>query len=357
MPLSSPATNETLEYFYDAAGQVVSQTHTLPLDPADYLVGQVANLSYDDASQIDSPGYSYDARGRLTADPDHTYTWDGASRLVGVGQDAILSYNGLDDLLTRTEGGSTTRYYANYAVGLAPIVAESTDLSGFGNLTGLAGGYKRYYFYHFDKAGSTMALTDESGALTDAYAYDSYGLLLHHQGSSDQPFTFVGQWGVQQEGQSGRLYHMRARYYDAATMRFLTMDPVWPVVSEPQSLNPYQYASANPTKFIDPWGEWSFTNDWEKDSAAFDERWEVLRKLSRNFAGTEAMEAKMHDEIATELWWSAAIWSAGSYNPLAHLTGDADDLARMAAMRWDAANHYEKLAQFHRQSTIYTKIP
>ena len=37
-----------------------------------------------------------------------------------------------------------------------------------------------------------------------------------------RPFTFVGKWGVRQEGASGALYQMRARYYDATTARFLS---------------------------------------------------------------------------------------------------------------------------------------
>ena len=38
-----------------------------------------------------------------------------------------------------------------------------------------------------------------------------YGSLLQHNGTSGQPFTFVGQWGVRQEGAAGTLYHYRLR--------------------------------------------------------------------------------------------------------------------------------------------------
>jgi len=250
------------QYTYNAAGEMVRAALDLPLDPADYLVDQVVNLSYDDASQVSSFGYTYDARGRLTSSPGHTYTWDGASRLVGV-DDVTLGYNGLGNLVTRTVGSTTTHYYYNYALGLTPIVAESVGSS-----------YKRFYvytpdgsllylidpatnqayFYHFDSVGSTLFLTDGGGSVTDAYVYDPYGNLLGHTGSSDQPFTYIGQHGVRWEP-AGGIYHMRARYYDPATARFLTRDPVWPALDDPQSLNPYQYANRNPLRFVDVTGE------------------------------------------------------------------------------------------------------
>ncbi|MBC7248827.1 MAG: hypothetical protein H5T62_00955 [Anaerolineae bacterium] len=251
-----------MQYTYNAAGEVTQAVLDLPLDPADYLVEQVINLSYDDASQVSSSGYAYDARGRLTSSPGYTFTWDGASRLVGV-DSVTFTYNGLGDLVTRSEGGSTTHYYYNYALGLTPIVAES-----------VGGSYKRFYvytpggsllysidpatgqvrFYHFDRVGSTLFLTDGGGNVTDAYAYDPYGTLLAHTGPSDQPFTFVGKWGVRQEGADGTLYHMRARYYDAATGHFVSRDPIWPTSLDSRESNPYQYALSDPLSKVDPNG-------------------------------------------------------------------------------------------------------
>ena len=258
-----------LQYSYDAADQMIGQTYSQPLDPFDYLNGQVDNLSYDAASQISSSGYSYDARGRLLAGNSHLYTWDPASRLTGI-DGVALSYNGQGDLLTRTANGQTTRYFCNHALGLTPITAEQDAASG---------DFRRFYvwtpggallylidaqngnqvsFYHFDRSGSTLALTDETGTLTDAYAYDPFGRLLHHQGSNTQPFTYLGQWGARQEGESGTLYQMRARYYDTAAGRFLSREPLWPQVGDARAVNPYQYANQNPGNYMDVTG-WGLT--------------------------------------------------------------------------------------------------
>jgi len=126
-------------------------------------------------------------------------------------------------------------------------------------------GMRAVRFYHFDRIGSTLFLTDDSGAVSDAYAYDPYGQLLAHSGSSDQPFTFVGRHGVRWES-VGSLYHMRARYYDPSTARFLTRDTIWPMLAELRSLNPYAYALQNPLGYIDPLGTqslgWLDTTAW-----------------------------------------------------------------------------------------------
>jgi RHS repeat-associated protein len=100
--------------------------------------------------------------------------------------------------------------------------------------------------------------------VSDGYAYDPYGNLLGQTGASDQPFTYIGQYGVRREP-VGNLYDMRARAYDPVTARFLTRDPLWPVLDDPQSINPYQYAYENPLRYIDPWGTDVTTMEWVSD--------------------------------------------------------------------------------------------
>src|SRR5262245_16442106 len=104
-------------------------------------------------------------------------------------------------------------------------------------------------FYHFDEMGSTLFLTDDSGAVTDKYGITPYGEEVTHAGAADNPFTFLGAYGVMQEGNTG-LYYMRSRYYDSSTARFLSRDLGQPL--DAKSANPYQYAQANPLAHIDP---------------------------------------------------------------------------------------------------------
>jgi RHS repeat-associated protein len=76
----------------------------------------------------------------------------------------------------------------------------------------------------YDAIGSTMALTDQTGAVTDKYAYSPYGMSSGQEGNTHNPFRYVGQYGVTEED-NGFLF-MRARFYDPVTKRFLSVDPV-----------------------------------------------------------------------------------------------------------------------------------
>ncbi|HZM04285.1 MAG TPA: RHS repeat-associated core domain-containing protein [Candidatus Saccharimonadales bacterium] len=254
-----------IQYTVDAASQIVAANFTAPLDPATLLAPTLSAFAYDPAHQIINSGFAFDARGRQTASPGHSYQWDGASRLVGI-DGVALAYNGANDLETRTTGGVTTRFFYNHALGLTPIMAERNEstLQIQRYYVWTPGGRLLYLidatsgnavrFFHFDRVGSTLALTSAAGAVTDAYAYSPYGVLLGHTGTSPQLFTYVGEFGVRSEA-AANLYHMRARYYDPVSARFLTRDSVWPRLADNRTLDPYNYASESPILFIDPLGQ------------------------------------------------------------------------------------------------------
>lgn len=253
-----------LTYEYDAAGRATKAAGAVPIAALGGLATAATGATFDAAAQISSAGYRYDPRGRLTNSPGHSFAWDGASRPTAI-DGTTLAYDGWNHLASRTAGGKTNRFYCNLGINLDPIVAEldatTLDFTRYyvwtpaGTLLYLidvaAGNRPRYF--HFDRLGSTLALTDESGAVSDAYAYSPFGELLARAGNSPQPFTFIGAWGVRREDDAGTLYQMRARLYDARMGRFLTPDPAWPAL-EPLDLNPYAYARNNPLGFFDPEG-------------------------------------------------------------------------------------------------------
>jgi len=254
-----------LKYTVNAAADITGVNMTAPLDPTSAFSQEDTSLAYDAASQASSSGYAYDAQGRQTAAPGMTFQWNSLARLTGIGNTA-LTYNGLGELRTRQEGGTTISYYYNYALDNNPLVAEKNDNTGQfaryyiwtpeGRLLYMidAADGNKVYYYHFDRTGSTLALTNAAGSVADSYAYNPVGKLLQHNGSSVQPFTFVGQWGVRQEGGNG-LYQMQVRYYNANTGGFLSREPLWPLINDPRQVNPYQYALNNPIGQIDLTGE------------------------------------------------------------------------------------------------------
>lgn len=242
----------------DLAGRTISADRTTPFSPAS-LVGGTSSFAVDAAARIQT--FAYDAMGRLAADGARSYSWNLASQLTGYtkgGTTVAFTHDAAGQRLTRTTGGVTHAFVWNYALDLPAVSVVrlgGSDLRYYVHTPeGLllasidaADGARRYY--HFDEAGNTLFLTDAAGAVAAAYAYSPYGVLLGSSGSADNPFTFGGQFGVQEEG---GLHYMRARYFDGATARFISRDPL--NSTAPRLLNPYQYAVGNPLNYGDPTG-------------------------------------------------------------------------------------------------------
>lgn len=174
-------------YVLNAAGEVTEADFTAPSVPS--VAPAVQNLKFGKAGEITTPGHAYDTRGRLVNAPGRAYEWDGASRLTSAGG-VVLTYNGLGDVVTREEAGQTTRFYHHYALGLAPIVYEDTPSGPDRAYVWTPDGHLLYSvdiatgdptFYHFDRMGSTLALTNKDGNVTDSYAYGPYGEPLAHE--------------------------------------------------------------------------------------------------------------------------------------------------------------------------------
>lgn len=137
----------------------------------------------------------------------------------------------LSQLLVRTVGRVTTKY----VYGLCLIGEE-------------CGG--KFKTYHFDYRGSTVAITDQNGAVTDTFEYETYGRLILRTGYTDTPFLYNGRDGVM-SGANG-LYYMRARYYSPELKRFINADVVAGDISNTITFNRYAYANGNPVSYIDP---------------------------------------------------------------------------------------------------------
>jgi len=116
--------------------------------------------------------------------------------------------------------------------------------------------------YHiYDGHGSTRALTDPNGAVTDTYDYDAFGNLLHSAATgipsggttitaTPNEFLFAGE---QFDSDLG-LYYNRARYLNVSTGRFWSMDTFEGNRQSPASLNKYLFAGSDPINRLDPSG-------------------------------------------------------------------------------------------------------
>ncbi len=246
---------------------------------------KVNGFTYDNADQLKVltsynlpaiatlTSYTYDPAGNLLGvlnppgTQPTTFAWDdeGRSKLVQLptGVSVTSTFNGDNLRMQRVDNTGTVRYvwdgqaYLAETDGSNVMQAEYTqEPAQYGGLLSqyrLTGGVWTPSYYHFDRIGSTRALTSSSGSITDTYFYEAFGTSLGGSGSTVNPFQFIGQVGYYRDAASG-LYYVRDRVYDPVTGRWVSRDRIGFASGDP---NPFRYALNNPTFYDDPAGLWT----------------------------------------------------------------------------------------------------
>jgi len=109
--------------------------------------------------------------------------------------------------------------------------------------------------YVVDGQLSVRQLANASGAVTDAYDFDAFGVMLGSSGSTPNAYLYAGE---QLDPNLG-FYYLRARYYQQASGRFISTDPELGNVFEPMSLHRYLYTHSDPVNHRDPSGREEFS--------------------------------------------------------------------------------------------------
>jgi RHS repeat-associated protein len=202
-------------------------------------------------TQFGSSNLTYDANGNLTGDGTRTYTWDARNHLVSIGGavSASFQYDPFGRRVSKTIGAATRNYLYD---GVNPVQELSGGSPAANLLTGLsvderfqrtdANGPANFLT---DALGSTIALTGPAGDTIAQYTYGPYGNTTM-TGSSLNPYQFTGR-----ENDGTGLYYYRARYYDPASGRFISEDPIRFGGTQ---IDLYTYVSDNPVGFADPAG-------------------------------------------------------------------------------------------------------
>jgi RHS repeat-associated protein len=109
-------------------------------------------------------------------------------------------------------------------------------------------------YYHHDRLGTPLQATDKTGAVVWSADFDEFGRAsITTPPSSPERATIVSNLrlpGQIEDAETGLHYNFR-RYYDPAIGRYITSDPI----GIAGGLNRYVYAGANPTRSVDPTGE------------------------------------------------------------------------------------------------------
>ncbi|MCZ7358032.1 MAG: DUF2341 domain-containing protein [Candidatus Methanoperedens sp.] len=285
-------TGRKVDYSYDKTYKLTNESIN---DPVSGL--RMINYSYDavgnrlikmddDASRT----YTYDANDRLLTEWDNSFTYDNngntlkrinatenvlyrydfQNRLVkaditDVSGSSVVeyAYNG-DNIRVQkiVDGSDTTKYLVDGNQPYAQVLLETDGVDmpivsyvyGDDLISQNRSGSISYYLY--DGHMSARKLADSNGTITDSYMYDAFGLLLQQFGSTANNYLYNGE----QYDHNVGFYYLRARYYNQAIGRFISMDSYKGDIFDPVSLHEYLYANAAPADKIDPSGQISLSD-------------------------------------------------------------------------------------------------
>lgn len=323
----SSIADQSYAYEYDAAGNRVAET----VDGVRY------EYSYDAMNRLLSDGrfeYSYDANGNMTTKTNvatgevWTYAWNQDGEMISAtsstgekfeyeydaaGNKTAVVHTAVDGSVARTEylidptgeGDVAAEYdaegnlIATYAYGLG--LTSKTDATGAAS------------YYAFDMLGSTAAMTDATGAVLNEYAYNPFGGAIYKSETVDNMFEFVGEYGVATD-QNDALISMRARWYDPATGRFVSEDPLGYAAGD---ANLYRYCGNAVTISIDPSGllDTGSTNPLSGENLLQEHLEKELKKKAQKEASKDAAK-KVAQETTKKLIRRALVRQAvGSVFP------------------------------------------
>jgi RHS repeat-associated protein len=282
------ASEREIDYGYDNSGQVTSAS------------GGVSNESfgYDSIGNRDTSLYTTGDGNEMSASPGYTYTYDNVGNTLSKTQTStgnVWNYaydydNRMTAAVEKNSGGTTLAQvsYTYDALGRRIDVNASggsntwtvfngsgSDANPYADYTGSGSLSMRYLYggaidkilartdasantawYMTDKLGSVTDVVNSSGTVIDNIVYGVFGNIVSESApSSGDRFKYTGR---EYDATTG-LYYYHARYYDPATGRFASQDPMGFRAGD---ANLYRYTGNGPTNAIDPTGTREY---WDPD--------------------------------------------------------------------------------------------
>jgi RHS repeat-associated protein len=284
------SSNSPADYTYDAQSRIASDTPGTGT-AKDYSFDASSNLTtlatgaagtYNDAGELTSSAlsgtttdYTYNGDGEQLSSvqgstTESSATWNGATELAtydnSTADMTAATYNGnglrASTTITPAGGSAVAQDYVWNTIPQVPgLLMDGTNAYIYdGGLApaeqvSLAAGTITYLVS--DALGSVRGMVNVSGSLTATTSYDAWGNPETTGGlTATTPFGFAGGY-TDADG----LIYLINRYYQPSTGQFISVDPLLS-----QTLQPYQYASGDPTVNTDPSGnstgadciEWGF---------------------------------------------------------------------------------------------------
>jgi RHS repeat-associated protein len=236
---------DTYDQSFDAAGEATDQT------PVAGSAGSTTSYAYDTLG---------DLTGAVTGSSSTTYSYDQLGEMVGAvaGQTSTYEYSGAGLEAAASSGGTTSQLTWNTTGSLPLVLSDGTNDYVYGpndepveqvNVTS-APPASNPLFLTYTASDSSWTFTNTSGQQVSFYRYDAFGTLA--LGTPVSPFGFAGQYSDTSSDLSG-FVNMRARWYDAETGQFTTVDPLFSETDQA-----YDYAVDDPVNAADPSGLWTY---------------------------------------------------------------------------------------------------
>ena len=262
---ASSARMDDVAFGFDAAGNarfIASRgTQTLL---------RVAHASNRVLERTDANGrrtqYAYDAAGRTTRIGDRELEYDAfgrTARILDNGQTlAEYSYNAFGERIRKVVHSGSGRSVTYFFYDDSKLTAEADEQ---GRVTKqfvylqdravamLVGADT--YAVHTDWLGTPVAITDEDQRVAWRASTDPLGRIHAQHGSLRLDLRGSNQYFDQETG----LHYNLHRYFDPATSRYLTPDPI----GQLGGLNLYAFANGDPINFVDPLGQQAIPADYE----------------------------------------------------------------------------------------------
>jgi len=223
--------------------------------------GGIVSSEYDESGRVitdtDTVTYTYDLNGNITGIGDMVLTYNQNNRLVMVEEDSVTlgeyTYNGLGQRIIKEADGVTTIFLYDFD---GNIIAESDESGNFdkeylyrssSRLALVDVGTGELYYYGNDRLGMPQILTDLTNTVVWEAVYDPFGEAdINPNSSVVSNFRFPGQYFDSETG----LHYNYHRYYDPATGRYITPDPI----ALEGGINIYDYVLNNPVNLGDSFG-------------------------------------------------------------------------------------------------------
>ena len=202
---------------------------------------------------------AYDSHGNTTRKTGQAYVFDAVNRMNQVTGVQAYRYDGQGRRVQTTDADGKTTFWiygqngqvlytseARRSQNLAYIYLGNTQVAT--RSVAWDSGTATVRYQHTDALGSPVAETDANRGIVKRNSYTPYG-----EAFGATSIDGTGYTGHVMDRDTGLTY-MQQRYYDSATGRFFSVDPIGTNTLTAWNFSRYNYAANNPYKFTDPDG-------------------------------------------------------------------------------------------------------